>query len=175
MITMVPKDLPAKLNELISMAPQDMTSTLKSLIETSKDSEYKLRAGAERTQCAVLRQTYVCAANDCLRAARELQIQITQLGEEVALIGSTSGAVNRGWAWLRGALVGNSDEAILKECGTELDLAIQRYEDALDELLPANVRNVLDRHVQDFLHNRTQLVQKQDPLNSTENNSQFAM
>lgn len=136
---------------------QDVIKTVNDLIETSKDGEYGFRRCAERVEATRLKQVLDARADECRKAASELQTIISQLGGTAETGGSALGAIHRGWVSVRDALSGQSDLAVLEECERGEDAALERYRGALEEALPPHVRNIVERQYEGVTRNHDQI------------------
>ena len=139
------------------MDNDDVIDTLNQLIETSKDGEYGFRACAEHATTAELKATFEQHAEECLKGARELQTCVVKLGGKPGEKGTASGSAHRGWVALRGSLTGYTDEAMLDECERGEDVAMARYRDALEEPLPEDVKQIVERQYQGVRRNHDQV------------------
>ncbi len=139
------------------MDTDDTIETLNDLIETSKDGEYGFRSSAEYLQRSDLKQLIQSRAEECRRAASELQTLVTQLGGSPDEGGSASGAMHRGWVAVKGTLAGYSEKAILEETERGEDVAIENYRKALAQDLPPNVRMVVERQFEGVKRNHAQV------------------
>lgn len=82
-----------------------------------------------------------------------MQTLVQRLGGTPDTGGSLSGAVRRGWAEIKEAVSGRDDLAVLEEVERGEDKAVAAYLDALDEALPEDVRNVIERQYLGVLEN----------------------
>jgi len=139
------------------MTSEETIATLNALIETCKDGEYGFRACAEHVELSALRQLFVGRADDCARAAQELQAQVVQLGGEPDTGGSAGAALHRGWVALRDTLAGYTDEALLGECARGEERATARYQAALEQPLSEAVRAIVERQANDVRLSRDQI------------------
>jgi uncharacterized protein (TIGR02284 family) len=145
------------------MSHDDIVDTLNDLIETSKDGEYGFTACAKHVTSADLRRLFTQRANECLRAAEELQSLVVQYGGEPKTDGSSTGALHRGWVAVRGSLTGYTDQAMLDECERGEDAALARYRAALrEEELPEAVRAVIARQQLGVQANHDQIKRLRD-------------
>ena len=144
------------------MSDQDTVATLNDLIETSNDGAYGFRQCAEHAGAAELRTLLRQRADDCRRAAKELQAQVEQLGGEPDRGGSATGALHRGWVSVRSALSGSSDEAMLAECERGEDTALARYREAMQQPLPPAVKAIVERQLQGVKRNHDQIRNLRD-------------
>ena len=138
------------------------TDTLNDLIENCKDGEYGFRSTAEHARTESLKQVFLTRADDCQRAAAELQTLVAQLGGKQADGGTVLGAAHRGWVAVKGALAGYSDLRMLEEAERGEDAAVARYRDALDQELPADVRAVVQRQYEGAQRNHAQIRELRD-------------
>lgn len=136
---------------------KEVIDTANDLIETCKDGEYGFRRCGERAAAPRLKQVFSRRADDCQKAAGELQTIISQLGGEAEQRGSALGAVHRGWVSVRDALSGNSDLSVLEECERGEDAALARYHSALEEALPPHVRNIVERQYEGVKRNHEEI------------------
>lgn len=136
---------------------KDVIETVNDLIETCKDGEYGFRRCAERVEAPGLKQVLGRRADECQKAATELQTIISQLGGTAETGGSALGAIHRGWVSVRDALSGQSDLAVLEECERGEDAALDRYRSALEDALPPHVRNIVERQYEGVKRNHDQV------------------
>ena len=136
---------------------KDVIETVNDLIETCKDGEYGFRRCAERVEAPGLKQLLGRRADECEKAATELQTIISQLGGTAETGGSALGALHRGWVSVRDALSGQSDLAVLEECERGEDAALDRYRSALEDALPPHVRNIVERQYEGVKRNHDQV------------------
>ncbi len=130
------------------MTNDDLTDLLNDLIETCKDGEFGFDACAKKVQSGELRSLFLARAEECQKAAQELQALVVQYGGKPESGGSAAGALHRGWVAVRGTLTSHSDRSMLDECERGEDTALARYRDALQQDLPANVRAVVERQAE---------------------------
>jgi uncharacterized protein (TIGR02284 family) len=73
--------------------------------------------------------------------------EISSLGGEPERGTTTSGQIHKAWMDLKAAFTGKDRESILSSCEFGDNAALDTYRDALDEDIPANVREVLMRQM----------------------------
>lgn len=140
------------------MDNKDTIAVINRLIETSKDGEYGFTSAAEHLRRDDLRQLFSARAEECRRAAAELQGLVIELGGEAEDSGTALGAVHRGWIAVKSKLAGYNDLAILEEAERGEDTALARYRDALkEENLPLSVRMVIERQFEGVKRNHAQV------------------
>lgn len=149
------------------MTNKEVISQLNTLIETCKDGEYGFRACAEHLESEELRSVLSRRADDCALAAKELQSEVQGLGGEPDTGGSASGALHRGWVALRDKLAGYTDLAMLQECERGEDVALARYQKALERDLPTQVRTMVERQFQGVQRNHDEIRNLRDRLKTT--------
>jgi uncharacterized protein (TIGR02284 family) len=102
------------------------------------------------------------ASQRCAEGAKELQGEVLRLGGDPDTQGSISGAVHRGWLNIKSAITGKDAVAVLNECERGEDVAVQSYQDALDQDLPADVRNLVERQYHGVLANHDRVRNLRD-------------
>ena len=143
-------------------------SILNDLIETSKDGEKGFRTSAEDTRNGELKSVFVARAQDCAKAAADLQQLVTRLGGNPESGGSVAGAVHRGWVNLKSSVTDRSDLAILEECERGEDVAKARYRKALEADLPDDIRGIVQRQYDGAVRNHDQVRDLRDRYRSTQ-------
>lgn len=144
------------------MSNDDIVDILNDLIETSKDGEYGFRTSAEYLKAVDTRRLFEGRADECRRAATELQTLVQQYGGNPENSGSASAAMHRGWVAVKGTLAGYSDKAILEETERGEDVALESYRHALAESLPTDVRSVVEDQFEGVKRNHAQVRQLRD-------------
>jgi len=140
----------------------DVIDVLQDLAECSLDGEYGFRECAERADRQDLKTTFLQRADECRRAAQELNEQIRALGGSVEEHGSAAAAVHRGWVSVKSAFTSNDDKAVLEECERGEDNAKARYAKALQKPLPAGVKLLVERQYQGVQRNHDQIKMLRD-------------
>ena len=143
---------------------KDVIETVNDLIENCKDGEYGFRRCGERVERSDLKQVMNQRADDCQRAASELQTLVSQLGGTPETTGTALGAMHRGWVSVRDAVSGDSDLAVLEECERGEDAALERYRSALEQALPPHVRSIVERQYEGVKRNHQQVRSLRDQL-----------
>lgn len=128
------------------MNPEDTISILNNLIETLKDGQEGFRVAAEDVKNPELKTLFNRISIERSQMAGELQQEAMRLGEgEPEKTSSAMGALHRGWIHLKEALAGGGEHAVLAECERGEDAAVSAYRDALEQALPQNLREVIER------------------------------
>ena len=139
------------------MDNDQVISTINDLIETSKDGEEGFRTCAQDMEDQQVASMLKDRAQDCERAASELQGLVRSWGGEPADSGSVSGRLHRHWIDAKSAILGKDLETILNECERGEDVAVSSYRDALKKELPPSVRSVVERQYQGVLQNHDRI------------------
>lgn len=142
-------------------------NTLNKLIETCKDGEYGFKASADHAADPQIKQLFDARAQDCRRAAAELQTLVVQRGGKPEDSGTAGGAVHRGWVAVKGTLAGYTDLAMLEETERGEDVALKAYRDALKEELPIEVRSIVEAQQQGVKRNHDQIRSLRDQHKAT--------
>jgi uncharacterized protein (TIGR02284 family) len=121
-------------------------STLNGLIETCKDGANGFRAAAEAVTHADAKALFISRVPVIERAATELQAEVRRLGGDPETTGSVAATVHRGYIGLKAAITGKDEAAIITECLRGEELAVKNYEDALEQPLPMESREIVVRH-----------------------------
>ena len=132
-------------------------NTLNNLIETCKDGEYGFKASADHAVDPQIKSLFMTRAEDCRRAAAELQTIVMQQGGKPEDSGTATGAAHRGWVAVKGTLAGYTDLAMLEETERGEDAALARYRSALKDDLPADIRSVVEAQMQGVQRNHDQI------------------
>lgn len=132
-------------------------NTLNKLIETCKDGEYGFKACSDHAVDPQIKQLFDVRAQDCRRAAAELQTLVVQRGGKPEDSGTASGSMHRGWVAVKGTLAGYTDLAMLEETERGEDAALKAYRNALKEDLPIEVRSVVEAQQQGVKRNHDQI------------------
>jgi uncharacterized protein (TIGR02284 family) len=142
----------------------DVLDTLGDLAECCKDGEYGFRKAAEQVKRSDLKTVLMQRANDCQAAAQELHEHIHSLGGTPDDSGTTSGAVHRGWVAVKTMFSTYDDKAVLNECERGEDKALATYRKALEQPLPATLRQLVERQAQGVRRNHDQIKQLRDSV-----------
>ncbi len=117
--------------------------TLKSLVETLRDGHEGFTDLGNRLQDPTARRFFMEELQVRSNYAGELENEMHRMGvKDVKVSSSVSSAAHRIWGELR-AKVGGGDHALLATAEQGEDAAKKAYADALNEELPANVRELL--------------------------------
>lgn len=121
-------------------------STLNNLIETCRDGQEGFKTAAEGVNNAELKELFYSYSQQRASFAGELQDEVRRLGGEPDTTGSVTASLHRGWMDLKAAVTGGDEAAILAECERGEDAAMSNYRAAFNVDLPANCRQIVERH-----------------------------
>jgi uncharacterized protein (TIGR02284 family) len=126
-------------------------TTLEKLIDVLKDSHQGFLDLGKHIQEEKVRLFFLKETQERAKFAAELENELHRLGvKDVKQDGMVSGTIHRAWGELK-AKLGGGDHELLVTAEQGEDAAKKAYKDALDEHLPADVREILTRqqaHVQ---------------------------
>ena len=123
----------------------DVISTLNNLIETCKDGQNGFQTAAEGVKNSELKTLFHTYSQQRAQFAAELQAEVRRLGSDPEQTGSVAATLHRGWINIKSAVTGEDEGAIISECERGEDSAVDNYEDALKENLPADIRSIIER------------------------------
>src|SRR5437763_5617949 len=126
------------------MAQQkEVISTINGLIETLKDGEKGFKEAAGAVKDPQLKSLFQEYSQQRHRFATELQSQAQNLGEfKPEKSSSAAGAMHRAWINLKSAVTSGDDESILSECERGEDSAVHEFEEAMQDGLSGQVRDL---------------------------------
>jgi uncharacterized protein (TIGR02284 family) len=122
-----------------------IASVLNELVETSRDGATGFHTCAAGAKDAMLKAYFETRAKDCNEAVRELNVEVIHHGGQPAEYGSVTGALRRAWLNIRTTLTSNDDLAVLQECESAEDAALEAYRTALKEPLPDHVKVLVQK------------------------------
>ena len=142
-----------------AMQPDQVVSTLNSLIEMNRDAQRGYQEAAEKIETPQIKEFCFEQIRARAQSVRDLQPPVLSLGGDPKKTGSVAAAVHRGWIDLKSTL-GGGDHAILTAIETGEDYAVKEYKKALDETLPARVRDIVERQFQSVkqAHNKVKVM-----------------
>jgi uncharacterized protein (TIGR02284 family) len=125
---------------------------LQNLIETLRDSQDGYRFSAEHAHDAELKTMFNEESLKRGQFAGELEVEAQRLGEhDPKREGTTKGSLHRAWFELKSKLGAGDDKGVLNWIEQGEDHIKEQYKEALQEKLPANVIEVIDRQSQNII------------------------
>lgn len=126
------------------MAEQNPRLVLNHLLESCRDSERGYRAAAALVEGPTLKTKLLEMADERARFAEELKPHAQRLGGDEAADGTRAAAVHRRWMDLKARISPHDDHVVFAEVLRGDESTLRAYETALQELLPATVRELVD-------------------------------
>lgn len=123
----------------------NVISTLNNLIETCKDGQNGFQTAADGVKNSELKTLFHTYAQQRAQFAAELQAEVRRLGGDPEKTGSVAASLHRGWINIKSAVTGEDEAAVISECERGEDSAVSNYRDALQEELPSDIRNLIER------------------------------
>ncbi|MFU8805259.1 MAG: ferritin-like domain-containing protein [Bradymonadaceae bacterium] len=129
----------------MTLSNKDLINILSDLRETNIDLRKTYETAAENVDDTTLRNKFTQLSEQNQRFATELENEISNLGERPKSDGSFVGTLHRGFMDIRSAFSKNDVPAMIDECIRAEKMAIDNYEDALNNDFPANVQTLVSR------------------------------
>ena len=146
----------------------EVVDVMQDLVECSLDGEYGFRACAEQAKREDLKSLFLQRADDCRRAAQELNEQIRASGGKPTEHGSTAGAMHRGWVAVKSSLSTYDDKAVLEEAERGEDNAKARYAKALQKPMPPHLKLIVEHQMQGVQRNHDQVKMLRDQFRASQ-------
>jgi uncharacterized protein (TIGR02284 family) len=134
-----------------TMDESSVISTLNNLIATCRDGQNGFESAAEGITDAAMKGAFHKYAQQRSQFAAELQSEVRMLGGDPETTGSVAGALHRGWINIKAAVTGKDEHSILEECERGEDSAKENYREAMEETLPPQVLNLVNRQYHDVI------------------------
>lgn len=144
------------------MENSKIVSVLNDLIETSRDGATGFHTCAEGAKDSMLKAYFTTRVQDCNEAIRELNIEVLHHDGKPAEYGSAAGVLRRAWINIRTAVTSNDDLAVLEECESAEDAALDAYRSALKEPLPEHVRILVQKQYEGAKQNHDRVRKLRD-------------
>ncbi|MFC3835498.1 MULTISPECIES: PA2169 family four-helix-bundle protein [Deinococcus] len=127
------------------MSNDQVQDRLNKLLGTLRDGEKGFADAAEHATDPQLKSLFTERSGQRATLATEIEQHVTRLGDTPREGGSVGAALHRTWLNVRDAVTGRDDYAVVAEAERGEDVAIQNYQDVLDDAeLPADVRSVVE-------------------------------
>lgn len=125
---------------------KEIISTLNNLIETLKDGQEGFKQSASGVDDPQLKTIFDTLSLQRSKFAGELQSEVVALGEpDPEDSSSVSGSMHRAWINIKSAVTNRDRHAILAEAERGEDVAVSAYQDAMEEELPAPIKEIVSR------------------------------
>lgn len=126
-------------------------SAIEGLIEINNDGNHGYKLAADKIENPEYQTLFHSYAQQRAQFAAELEREANLLGRDSDPGESFLSAIHRGWINIKSAVTGGDTEAILGECETGDKAAVEAYEKALNQQLPANVDALVRRQYTDIV------------------------
>lgn len=146
------------------MDNENVISTLNNLIETCKDGEDGFRTAADGVKNSEFKTLFLTYSQQRAQFAAELQNEVRRLGGDPEERGSVAASLHRGWINIKSTVTGEDEGAVISECERGEDSAVRNYQAALNEDLPANLREIVERQYAQVkeAHDRVRALERAD-------------
>ncbi len=98
----------------------------------------------EELTSSELKSLFLSYIDQSRRFKMELAKEVEVLGGDTETDTSTSGKIHRAWIDLKTTFTGHSTHSILEECEFGEDAILKAYDSALEENIPAYIRDMLN-------------------------------
>ena len=127
----------------------DLLATLNTLIEVNRVGEFVFRICAGRAQSDSLHALFDRRATEYRQATTELQMIALRRGLQPEPGDKMIAALRSVWSLASARWSGLNDGTLLAECEAGEGVTRRRLHDAMDQVLPADVRAAVCRHIED--------------------------
>lgn len=132
------------------MGERSERAILNHLIETCRDAERGFVLAAEDARTDDLREMFLAMADQRKRFADDLLPHAQRLGGARNAEGTTAAALHRAWMHLKAQLAKNPDHAVLVEAERGERFAVSAYDDAVQNMLPPETRDLVEAQDEDI-------------------------
>ena len=130
----------------------NVKDTLQNLIETLRDSQNGHRFAAEHAHNPELKTLFNEVSLKRGQFAGDLEREVERLGDhDPKREGTTKGSLHRAWFELKSKLGAGDDEGVLNWVEQGEDYIKTQYQEAVQEKLPSDVVDVIDRQSQEVI------------------------
>ena len=143
------------------MSDLSSRAVLNQLIETCKDGALGFQHAADLVSDAEFKTLFTDLAHRRSQVAAELLPHAQRFGGNEAANGTTAAALHRKWMDVRDNWSGHDDRAILAEARRGDSLTVASFKDALAGVLPASVRDMVERQYAEIRNGHDALDQTQ--------------
>ena len=126
------------------MAERTERSTLNHLIETCRDAERGFQVAADQVQSHELKRLFLSLAEQRHAFANDLLPHAQRLGGASVSDGTAAAAIHRAWIQVKARLASDPEQAVLEEAARGERYAAHAYDDAMTEMIPPDVRDLVE-------------------------------
>lgn len=131
------------------MGERTEREVLNHLIERCHDAERGFRLAADEAVAPELRQKFLNLAEQRRTFAAMLLPHAQRLGGARDADGTAEAAVHRAWIQLKARLAKDRDHALLKEAERGERYTVAAFDDAVNDILPPDVRDLVEAEDED--------------------------
>jgi uncharacterized protein (TIGR02284 family) len=147
----------------MAMNKDDSIAVLNDLIATSEDGVNDFRSCANAVKNSEAKAFFNDRVRLIQRGLTELQNEVRRLGGHPERHETASGSTRRTSMDLESTLAGTKDDgAVLSECARAEEAAVKKYQDALEQDLSPEVRDIVERQLGGVLENRDRVRSLRD-------------
>ena len=132
------------------MAQLSERTALNHLIETCTDAARGFRSAADHARDDRLKAFFERLAAQRERFAVELLPHAQRLGGDAPADGTRAAVLHRGWIDIKSRITHHDDRSILAEATRGDGVTLRVFKDALDGMLPPEVRDLAERQYADI-------------------------
>jgi uncharacterized protein (TIGR02284 family) len=138
----------------------DIAVTVNHLINICRDGQTGFEAAAKSIKDSALRAEFIQYSQQRRDFAEELQAMVDDLGEAPSDGGTVSGAMHRGWMKLKEAVSSNDRYAVLAECESGEDSALEAYREAVSTDLTPDAATLIETQYEQIqrVHDRIKML-----------------
>ncbi len=129
------------------MSQRSPREILNHLIETCRDGEHGFAHAAGLVSDPALKRLFADCAGRRAHAAADLLPHAQRFGGSEATQGTAAASMHRRWMDMRSNVSGHDDRVILAEAQRGDAVTLAAFADALQGLLPASVRDLVERQL----------------------------
>ena len=127
-----------------AMGERTERAVLNHLIETCRDAERGLLVAADQVKSSELKRLFLGLAEQRHAFANDLLPHAQRLGGASVSDGTAAAALHRVWIQVKARLASDVDQAILEEAARGERYAMHAYDDAVAEMIPPDVRDLVE-------------------------------
>jgi uncharacterized protein (TIGR02284 family) len=140
------------------MATRTEREILNHLIERCHDAERGFRLAANEAVAPELRQKFLDLAEQRRQFAAALLPHAQRLGGARDAEGTAEAAIHRAWIQVKARLAKDRDRVLLREAARGEGYTVAAFDDAVNDILPPEVRDLVEAEDEDVQLALSQLV-----------------
>ena len=121
----------------------ELIENLNDIVVKNYDASKGYRKAAEKVEHQSLEKVFQENAQQRMQFAGKLQSEIRLLGGEPKSDSSILGDAHRAWIDVKNAFASNATEAVVEECCTGEQAAVEEYDELLNNQVPQNIQEIV--------------------------------